>query len=270
MYKEDNKIYVFLSHSHHDYEKVRKVRDILENEGFRPLMFFLKCLEKEEYKELTETLIKEEIDSRQRFILCNSENANNSDWVKFEIKHIKEAKRPYEVVDLDWDSAIIEKAISTFKKRSTVFLSYPRNLIELVKAANEELKLKDYRTFFDMEDISLGVSWAEEISNKILQASKEGYVLIFIDENLKRRTFQYKEISIALKASQAASKNRIIPVWASQELDCAQIFKSNPETFQLLGNIQGIDVCKMPIEDAAKEISKQLISIDIKENQHQL
>ena len=40
---EDNKIFVFLSHSHHDYEKVRFVRDLLETEGFRPLMFFLKC-----------------------------------------------------------------------------------------------------------------------------------------------------------------------------------------------------------------------------------
>jgi hypothetical protein len=43
---EENKIIVFLSHYHHDYEKVRVVRDLLEKEGFRPLMFFLKCLEK--------------------------------------------------------------------------------------------------------------------------------------------------------------------------------------------------------------------------------
>lgn len=76
---EDSKIFVFLSHSHHDYEKVRVVRDLLENEGFRPLMFFLKCLEKDEYKELTKILIKWEIDNRKRFILCDSENAKESD-----------------------------------------------------------------------------------------------------------------------------------------------------------------------------------------------
>ena len=58
---EDNKIFVFLSHSHHDYEKVRMVRDLLEKEGFRPLMFFLKCLEKEGYEELTRLIVDKDL-----------------------------------------------------------------------------------------------------------------------------------------------------------------------------------------------------------------
>lgn len=36
----NNEIWVFLSHSNKDYEKVRIVRNILEEHGFRPLMFF--------------------------------------------------------------------------------------------------------------------------------------------------------------------------------------------------------------------------------------
>lgn len=85
---KDNEIYVSISHSHLDYEKVRIVRNLLEQEGYRPLMFFLKCLENEKYEELTKTLIKEEFDNRQRFILCASEHAKTSDWVKFEINHV--------------------------------------------------------------------------------------------------------------------------------------------------------------------------------------
>lgn len=40
----DKGIWVFLSHSNKDNEKVRQVRNILEQQGDRPLMFFLNCL----------------------------------------------------------------------------------------------------------------------------------------------------------------------------------------------------------------------------------
>lgn len=267
--EEDNKIYVFLSHSRNDYEKVRKVRDLLENEGFRPLMFFLKCLEKKENEQLTKSLIKEEINCRQRFILCNSKNANNSNWVKFEIKHIKETNRPYEVIDLDWPNSIIENAILTFKKRCTVFLSYPRELQKLAKAVNEELKLHDYRTFFDMDDLNfrnMG-SWPDIINNQIVQASEEGYVLVFIDESIKKETFQRNEISIALKTCQANSKKRIIPVWTSQSCDYSTLIDSNLDFLKELININGIDVYGMNIRDAAKKIAEKLTTIDIEMNQ---
>ena len=33
--------YIFLSHSHDDIEKVRKLRNMLEDEGFEPLCFYL-------------------------------------------------------------------------------------------------------------------------------------------------------------------------------------------------------------------------------------
>lgn len=68
----DKEIWVFLSHSNKDYDKVRVVRNLLEDQKFRPIMFFLCCLEDNE--EIND-LIKREIDSRTRFILCDSENA---------------------------------------------------------------------------------------------------------------------------------------------------------------------------------------------------
>jgi len=36
--------YVFISHSHQDIEKVRKIRNEMEDQGFEPLCFYLKCL----------------------------------------------------------------------------------------------------------------------------------------------------------------------------------------------------------------------------------
>lgn len=267
---EDNKIYVFLSHSHHDYEKVRKVRDLLEDKGFRPLMFFLKCLEKKEYKDLMKTLIKDEIDSRQRFILCKSKNADESDWVDFEIKYIEETKRPYEIVDLNAPEDKWEYAIKRFRIRSTVFLSYPTSLINLMKETNVQLKKRDFRTFFDVEDLTLGSDFQREISYQIRKASYEGYVLAFINEHFSKESFQYQEISLALDRNKLTLKNNVIPVWASQEMDYQTLRQTNRAAHYALGHFQGIDVCKMEIKEAAKEIVRQLTEIDIHNNQQKI
>lgn len=37
--------WIFLSHSNKDFDKVRCVRNALEEREFRPLMFFLKCVD---------------------------------------------------------------------------------------------------------------------------------------------------------------------------------------------------------------------------------
>ena len=42
--KEDNGIWVFLSHSNKDFDKVRVVRNFLEEQNYKPIMFFLKAL----------------------------------------------------------------------------------------------------------------------------------------------------------------------------------------------------------------------------------
>ena len=45
--------------------------------------------ENPKYEYLLKPIIKEEIDQRQRFILCRSENTKESAWVKFEEDYIK-------------------------------------------------------------------------------------------------------------------------------------------------------------------------------------
>ncbi len=53
--------WIFLSHSHNDFEKVREVRNILEVQGHNPLMFFLKCLNNDDE---IDDLITREIEAR--------------------------------------------------------------------------------------------------------------------------------------------------------------------------------------------------------------
>ena len=45
---EKKEIWIFLSHSSEDFNKVRKIRNYLEEKSYRPLMFYLKCLESDE------------------------------------------------------------------------------------------------------------------------------------------------------------------------------------------------------------------------------
>ena len=251
---EDNKIFVFLSHSHLDYEKVIVVRDLLEKEGFRPLMFFLKCLEKEGYEELTKTLIKEEIDNRHRFVLCDSQNAKESDWVKFEVEHIKETNRPYETVNLDWPEEKIAEAIERFKKRSTVFLSYPRKQAELARVVNEKLKQHDFKTFFDEDDLQVGDLYAEVIENGIAEASTNGYVLAFMNEDFRRGSWQYKEFETAMEYH-----GKIIPVLTSS-------LSSEGRMMMMINGIQWIDVQNMSISEASDCIVDNLMRIDRKNN----
>lgn len=134
----NEKKWVFLSHSNNDYEKVRLVRNILEEQGFRPLMFFLNCLKDDDE---IDSLIKREIDSRKRFILCDSKNAQNSKWVQEEVLYIKEKKRLWEKVNIDSSIEEIRGALCRFKSRNTIYInSAPddRELVEAIKLCLQE------------------------------------------------------------------------------------------------------------------------------------
>lgn len=254
IFEKDNKIYVFLSHSHHDYEKVRVVRDLLEDGGFRPLMFFLKCLEKDEYNELTQTLIKEEIDSRQRFVLCKSKNANKSKWVQFEVDYIKKRQRPYETVDLETSVDAQKRVLLQFKRRSTVFLSYDFSQRELAYLTIQELNKNDFETF---EMMSLPDT-QKAIYNAIEKASKEGYVLFFLDGTISK--FMYYEISYARK-----NNGFIIPIVLSDTglRELKELYRNYP-----LRNLQSIDVRNIESPStAAQIIVEKLIQIDLNLNQ---
>ena len=96
----NNKAWVFLSHSTIDYENVRRLRNLLENNGFRPIMFYLRCLEQNHKDDELKSLLIREIDARNRFILCKSKNTNPPHgWVEFEVNYIKQYSVNSYVID---------------------------------------------------------------------------------------------------------------------------------------------------------------------------
>ena len=78
--------WVFVSHSNRDFDRVRRVRNALEDAGHYPLLFFLRCLTDDQ--ELDD-LIKREICERNFFLYCKSEAARTSPWVQRELAFIK-------------------------------------------------------------------------------------------------------------------------------------------------------------------------------------
>lgn len=111
--------WVFVSHSNKDYDKIIKVRNKLEALQYKPLLFFLKCLDDD--KEIFE-LIKREIKARDRFVLCKSKNSQESKWVQKEIDFIISLNRPYEIIDLDGTEEEINESIERFNQRSTIYI----------------------------------------------------------------------------------------------------------------------------------------------------
>lgn len=144
---QNNEIWVFLSHSNKDYEKVIKVRYLLEQNSYRPLMFFLKCLNEDDE---IDDLIKREIDSRGRFILCDSENARESSWVKKEIEYIKSRNRIYQTINIEAPTEVIRKQIEQFRKRNSIFVSFNANSAKdtiLAEKLKSSLKEKNFAVY---------------------------------------------------------------------------------------------------------------------------
>lgn len=207
----EKEIWVFLSHSHKDFEKVRKVRNLLEEQGLRPIMFFLKCLS--DYDEI-DGLVKREIDCRTRFILCDSENARKSEWVKREIDYIKELKKPYDRIDISKPDEEILIKLREIRRKSKLFISYTRKDHELANHIYNRLSKYDYDVFIDYYNLTGNKSLTEELHEGLKRTVENGYIIALLTENGIQSEWVNKEIELARKydESHGMSKSSIIPI----------------------------------------------------------
>lgn len=252
---QNDKAYVFLSHSHHDFEKVCKLRNLLEAEGFKPLMFFLKAFEKPKYEPMLKPILMEEINQRDRFILCRSENSRKSEWVKFEEDYVKSQNRPYEVIDLDEDEDVQLEAIKFYRRRVSgrVFISYPRIQQPLVMGLSQKLKAEGFTPWVDYIDILPGTSFKDVIISAIDKAAEEGYVLYLVDSD-NYGEGQRRELHYALDKSAL-----VIPVVVAGDI--------LPDIFILeLGNRNWLDVRNLPKEEQIHRITQALIKHNLSLN----
>lgn len=209
MQDSNNDIWVFLSHSNKDYEKVRQVRNLLEEQKFRPLMFFLCCLDDDQEIDI---LIKREIDHRTRFIYCESENSKESKWVQEEVKYIKSKDRVFETINLDLPITEIKKQLDSFRKKANIFISYQRDDTKLAKAIYNRLRKYEFNVWIDSENIQTGGSFSRQIEDAILNAVNNGYVIALLNERiLNPQGWMRVELKKALQES-VHPERTIIPV----------------------------------------------------------
>lgn len=243
--------YVFLSHSHYDFDKVCLLRNLLEEEGFKPLMFFLKAFENPKFEPMLKPILKEEIDKRDLFILCRSENSEMSDWVKFEEDHIKSKLVPYAVIDLNGDIYAQIAIIKLYRRRISrkVFISYPRTLSPLVDGLTYALQANGFKTWVDCHSL-MDINFQD--FKGIDKAAEEGYLLYLVDGD-HYGEWQRRELHYALQKSAL-----VIPVIVAGE--------TLPDEFILeLGRIQWLDV-RHSVIDPIEVITQALIKHNLSLN----
>lgn len=260
MQKEENNFeegfWVFISHSTKDFDRVRLVRNALENNGFRPILFYLKCMEDEE--EINE-LIKKEIDARSRFILCDSPNAQASKYVQSEVNYIQSKKRMYEIVDLsqiEINSPEIDKdvlnLIKPFRRRTSVFISYNNMDRSLAKELESECLKYGFHAW-DMDyylDVSANVNWSFLARMSIESTLSNGYFICLLSSKLL--TYTVKELEFAWEID----SSRVLPVIIDKIAD---------ERIPIsIHNKNILNVCNIVSpKEKAKTIVETLISMDL-------
>ena len=193
---QNKEIWIFLSHSNEDYEKVRRVRNFLEEMNTRPLMFFLKCLNDDEE---IDSLIKREIEARTRFILCDSENARKSNWVAKEIEYITKLHKPYDVIDINSTEENIKQLINKYLRKEHLFFSYPNELYAAIDIVAERISKYDFcSSFVVMKDL-VGTNFAKIIKNNIDVSLMTGKFIPILSKFSINSKWQNLELKAALE-----------------------------------------------------------------------
>lgn len=248
--KEDGEgAWVFLSHSHKDFGKVCEVRNELEKVGHRPLMFFLKCLENNDTR--LPALIKEEIEARNWFILCDSPNAQASKWVQEEVTLVKAAKdKVFRTVDLTKRLDTQRHIFVELSKRATVYITYSQHDIIIANKIRQTLINHDYRIWKDSFEFNTGND-LESIRLAINDAINHGFVLVLLSRAANYGN-DYK-IHYALNCALCSQKNNVIPIIVSP-LSPADI----PREFQDTYRIKWFDFTTESFDEKMEELIHSL------------
>jgi hypothetical protein len=202
--------WIFVSHSSHDLEKVRQVRDFLESRGHSPVLFFLLSLTN---SSLLPKLIEEEIRLRHFFVLCNSKAARDSVWVQQEIRIVKAAssEKVYEEIDLDADLAPQLDKLLALSKRSTVFLSFAPEDREVAARMRSAFEADDFKVLTD-DDVRAGESVARQIDDLIGVAAQTGYALVLASNDYLARPSRVAELTKANEKAELYRRSNVVPV----------------------------------------------------------
>jgi hypothetical protein len=228
--------WIFLSHSHQDFEKIRSLRDQLEKRQHHPLVFFLKCLDDDSE---IDDLIRREIAARSWFILCDSANSRTSKWVKREREIIQSLPdHSFVTVDLDAEIETQLESLAALLKRASVFPSYVRSDQARVAPILEALRSADFGVFSDL-DIPGGSDFVREIEAALRHAANNGAILVFLSRSSLSSQWQRHEIALALRLADTATQPaNVVPVFLDPP---ASLIDLLPDFGQRLLEQQGFD-----------------------------
>lgn len=206
------KEYWFISHSHLDIEKVRVVRNVIEEIFFyEPILFFLKCLSND--NEVTD-LIHREIYERIWFVYCQSKNSKASKYVQDEREYldklIEQGCNKHKIeIDLDqyehWEDMCAEdvrRQVFSKIRKDKVFLSYARKDAPTAHAIYEYLHDRGY-TVTGLESRASNLNdWQLSIDEQIKKhISFDGVFLLIVSENALNNKYAFAELEVALENS---------------------------------------------------------------------
>lgn len=188
--------FIFISHSHQDIEKVRKIRNAFEAEGYEPLCFYLKCLSDEDE---IDGLIKREIDAREWFVFVNSPNARASRWVTREREYVKSLQGKQIVnIDLENESSP-EKTAEKLARNLRVYIACDEKDREFAHRLKDALMARDFQVFFSDEDTPPEEHRTSSLEANIEQVEKSGCVAAIMGENRGESPAMKAEIKAAYK-----------------------------------------------------------------------
>lgn len=247
-FEDDNGGYVFISHSHKDIKKVSQLRNMLEDSGFEPLCFFLKCLTDDDE---VEGLIKREIDAREWFVYVDSPNSRASRWVKKERDYIESVGNK-KVINVDLDSDMSIESISKILSRGlTIFVSYSIKDKDFVWPLYERLVEREFQVFCPPFSIESGSTTISEMVGGIETACELGLILAVISESSIESNYVKTEIDIAF-----GNNGMIVPVYLGDVRD-----NLPGDLGFYLGNVEGIEVKGKITEEAIDDTAEQIAVI---------
>ncbi len=224
--KNGNGGYVFISHSHNDIEQVRKIRNYMEEQGFEPLCFYLKCLNDDSE---IEDLIKREIRAREWFVYVDSENARNSKWVQKEREYIASLEgKKILAVKLDDENDLSKKidneiSIKRVSERimnsMRVFISCSSRDQELADKIRSVMLAKDLRVF-DWHDIPEESDYIDWIPDALKKTAEEGCLLSIVSQNGMKSVWCYRELMHVM-----ANGGMILPVIVGKDVELTVKYK---------------------------------------------
>lgn len=213
--RQSDGAWIFVSHSTKDILSVRPVRNALEEMGHFPILFFLKSVS--EHSEL-DSLIRREIEARNWFVLCDSENARASRWVQQEREMIQSLpEKVYREVDLNIPLEPQMDILRELSEAATVFISYRRSISSIAQRIYDRLGAAGFRVWMDIASLQPGEDFAAAIMGQIDAAIDNGWVLLLIDstyfgDRFKGADFCRFEATYALQRNAQFTESRVIPV----------------------------------------------------------